>query len=129
MKKLRAVFKREYLQAVRKKSFLIMTVLTPFLFAGLMVFPSLLAVKGLGEKSVVVVDGTGRLEAAVSEGLRSLEPPDLGGVSARSLERRDRKHVRTRLDPGERGPPGDSDLCRFHGRRSKPCGRSTDRAG
>ena len=70
MKKPWAVFKREYLQAVRKKSFLIMTVLTPFLFAALMIVPSLFAVKGIGEKHVAIVDGTGRLSPAVREGLK-----------------------------------------------------------
>ncbi len=66
-----AVFKREYLQAVRKKSFLILTVLTPFLFGALMIVPSMLAMKGMGAKTVAVVDGTGRLQAAVEEGLRT----------------------------------------------------------
>ncbi len=94
MKKLWAVFKREYLQAVRKKSFLIMTILTPFLFGGLMVIPSALAMKGMGEKAVAVVDGTGRLEAAVAEGLRGPEEVDLHAVAARNLGQ-----------PGRRRPP------------------------
>ena len=87
MKKPWAVFKREYLQAVRKKSFLIMTVLMPFLFGALMIIPSALAVKGVGEKTVVVVDGTGRLAAAVAEGLRSAPAADLGKDAEGSLER------------------------------------------
>jgi len=87
MKKLRAVFKREYLQAVRKKSFLIMTVLTPFLFGALMIIPSALAMKGMGEKAVAVVDGTGRLEAAVSEGLKAPPGPEPKRDTAESLER------------------------------------------
>ena len=91
MKKIRAVFKREYLQAVRKKSFLIMTVLTPFLFGALMIVPSLFAMKGIGEKHVAVVDGTGRLGPAVTEGLKGAEPVDLKASAARSLERPDRR--------------------------------------
>lgn len=91
MKKLYAVFKREYLQAVRKKSFLIMTVLTPILFGGLMVIPSALAMKGLGEKAVAVVDGTGRLEAAVVEGLRAREGPELRAEAARNLQQPGRR--------------------------------------
>lgn len=94
MKKLYAVFKREYLQAVRKKSFLIMTVLTPFLFGALMVIPSALAMKGMGEKAVAVVDGTGRLEAAVVEGLRGPEGVDLRATAERNLG-----------PPGRRRPP------------------------
>src|SRR5512132_3070004 len=54
-----AVFKREYFQVVRKKSFLILTVLMPFLLAGLMIIPAALAVKGLSGKRVAVVDATG----------------------------------------------------------------------
>jgi ABC-2 type transport system permease protein len=87
VKKPWAVFKREYLQAVRKKSFLIMTVLTPFLFGALMIIPSALAVKGVGEKTVAVVDGTGRLAAAVAEGLRAAPADDPGRDAAGSLER------------------------------------------
>lgn len=82
MKKPWAVFKREYLQAVRKKSFLIMTVLTPFLFGALMIIPSALAVKGVGEKTVAVVDGTGRLAAAVTEGLQAVAADEPGKDAA-----------------------------------------------
>lgn len=65
MKKMFAVFKREYLQAVRKKSFIILTVLMPVLFAGLIMVPALIIGKTLEKKTVMVVDGTGRLEAAI----------------------------------------------------------------
>lgn len=59
-----AVFKREYLQAVRKKSFIIMTLIFPFLMAAMMLLPALLVTRGLGEKKVAVIDGTGRLQSA-----------------------------------------------------------------
>lgn len=59
-----------------------------------MVIPSALAMKGMGEKAVAVVDGTGRLEAAVAEGLRGPEEVDLHAVAARNLEQ-----------PGRRRPP------------------------
>ena len=91
MKKTWAVFKREYLQAVRKKSFLIMTVLTPFLFGGLMIVPSLFAVRGIGEKRVAVVDGTGRLGPAVIEGLKGPEPAELEGTVPQDFEKPDRR--------------------------------------
>lgn len=61
MNKLWAVFKREYLQAVRKKMFIIMTFLLPVFMAGIMVLPSLMMMKGMGEKKVAVLDGTGEL--------------------------------------------------------------------
>ncbi|MBI2212277.1 MAG: ABC transporter permease [Acidobacteria bacterium] len=67
MNKMLAVLKREYLQAVRKKSFIIITLTMPVLMGALMFIPSILAVRGIGEKKIVIVDGTGRLEAAVTK--------------------------------------------------------------
>lgn len=64
MKKMFAVMKREYLQAVRKKTFIIMTLLFPFLMAGIMILPGLVMAKGMGKKRIAVLDGTGRLEQA-----------------------------------------------------------------
>ncbi|HEX6086646.1 MAG TPA: ABC transporter permease [Thermoanaerobaculia bacterium] len=61
MNKLYAVMKREYVQAVRKKSFIIMTLLLPFLMGALIFLPGLLMAKGLGTKRIAVLDGTGRL--------------------------------------------------------------------
>ena len=58
------ILKREYLDVVRKKSFIILTLLMPFLMAALMFLPALLTVRGVGEKTIAVVDGTGRLAAA-----------------------------------------------------------------
>jgi len=65
VRKLWAVLKREYRETVRKPSFLIMTVLAPFLMAALMIVPALLAERGMGERRVAVLDGTGRLREAV----------------------------------------------------------------
>jgi ABC-2 type transport system permease protein len=64
MRKMFAVMKREYLQAVRKKVFIIMTLLFPFLMAGLMVLPGLMMAKGMGQKRIAVLDGTGKLQEA-----------------------------------------------------------------
>ncbi|MFL6246610.1 MAG: ABC transporter permease [Thermoanaerobaculia bacterium] len=64
MKKMYAVMKREYLQAVRKKVFIIMTLLFPFLMAGLMILPGLLMSRGMGQKRIAVLDGTGKLQQA-----------------------------------------------------------------
>lgn len=64
MNKMFAVMKREYLQSVRKKTFIIMTILFPFLMAGLMVLPGLMMSKGMGTKRIAVLDGTGKLEPA-----------------------------------------------------------------
>lgn len=64
MTKMLAVLTREYLEVVRKKSFIIMTLLAPFLFAALMFVPSLLIMKGISDRRVVVVDASRRLESA-----------------------------------------------------------------
>ncbi|MFI5143509.1 MAG: ABC transporter permease [Thermoanaerobaculales bacterium] len=75
MRKALAVFKREYLEVVRKKSFIIMTLLLPFLMAGMMVVPALLAMKGIEGKRVAVVDGTSRLGPAFSH-IESEDPTE-----------------------------------------------------
>jgi ABC-2 type transport system permease protein len=62
MRKALAVLKREYLEVVRKKTFIIMTLILPFLMAALMFVPTLLMMKGIESKRVVVVDGTTRLQ-------------------------------------------------------------------
>jgi ABC-2 type transport system permease protein len=74
VRKLFAVLKREYLQAVKKKSFLIMTILFPFLMAALMYIPSLLAMRGAGDRRIAVLDATGRLEAGIRERLEKKGP-------------------------------------------------------
>lgn len=75
MSKMLAVLKREYVQAVRKKSFLIMTILGPFLMAGITFIPAAVAMKGLGEKKIAVLDGTSRLKASVE---KPVDPEEKG---------------------------------------------------
>jgi ABC-2 type transport system permease protein len=58
------VLKREYLEVVRKKSFIILTLLLPFLMAAMMFVPALLTVRGVGARTIAVIDGTGRLASA-----------------------------------------------------------------
>lgn len=74
MRKALAVLKREYVEVVRKKSFIIMTLIFPFLMAALMFVPMLLAVKGIQGKRVIVVDGTGRLQDAFSAHPKTTPP-------------------------------------------------------
>tara|TARA_Y100001980_G_C14556860_1_gene351579 strand:- start:41126 stop:42433 length:1308 start_codon:yes stop_codon:yes gene_type:complete len=50
------VIKREYLSRVRKKSFLVMTIVGPLLFATLMVVPVFLMDQGADGKAILVVD-------------------------------------------------------------------------
>jgi ABC-2 type transport system permease protein len=52
----------------------------PALMAALMFVPSMIAMKGLGEKQVVVVDGTGRLAEALGEEETPKPDPDASGL-------------------------------------------------
>lgn len=83
MRKIWAVFKREYLQTVRKKSFIIMIFALPVLMTLVMAVPALLMRRGFTERRVVVVDGTGRLdigkpdnEPAIPAPLKKLDKND-----------------------------------------------------
>jgi ABC-2 type transport system permease protein len=55
MNKILIIFKREYLTRVTKKSFLILTLLTPLLFAGIMFLPGYLATRESKEEHKVAV--------------------------------------------------------------------------
>lgn len=73
MAKLWAVAKREYLERVRSKWFVIATVLGPFLMAALIVVPAWLAVRsmqGSTASNIVIIDATGtQLGDAVARSL------------------------------------------------------------
>ena len=66
MNKMFAVMKREYLQAVRRKMFIFMTIFFPVLMAALFILPGLMIARGLGGKKVAVIDGTGALRDSFS---------------------------------------------------------------
>lgn len=74
MNKMLAVIKREYLQAVRKKMFIFMTLFFPVLMAALFIVPGLMVARGLGGKKVAVVDGTGALRGSFSHQLEPATP-------------------------------------------------------
>jgi len=65
--KIGLIIKREYLTRVKKRSFIIMTVLGPLLFVGLMVVPVWIAQKGQTNKIVAVVDEPGILSQGMKE--------------------------------------------------------------
>src|SRR6185436_14422882 len=85
MKKMFAVFKREYIQAVRKKMFIVMTFLMPALMIGLFMVPSLIMERGLGTKHVVVLDGTGQLQSAFTAPEKKEESDIAFGRKGRDL--------------------------------------------
>ena len=74
MNKMLAVIKREYLQAVRKKMFIFMTLFFPVLMAALFIVPGLMVARGLGGKKVAVIDGTGELRGAFSHQIEPAAP-------------------------------------------------------
>ncbi|MFV0378429.1 MAG: ABC transporter permease [Mangrovibacterium sp.] len=60
MNKALLILKREYLTRVRKKSFIVMTLLVPFLFAAFTILPAWLAMQDdKEERTIGVYDGTG----------------------------------------------------------------------
>lgn len=61
MNKTWLIIKREFQSRVKKKSFIIMTLLGPLLFGGLMVAPALIASLPDGPKKVLIVDQSGLL--------------------------------------------------------------------
>jgi len=67
MDKMLAVLKREYLAGVRKKMFIVMTLVFPLFLGGVFFIPMMIMSKGLGEKAIAVVDGTGSLRATYTK--------------------------------------------------------------
>jgi ABC-2 type transport system permease protein len=83
-----AVFKREYLAAVRKKMFIFMTIFFPVLMAGIFVVPMLMMARSLGGKRVAIIDGTGRLREPFSRPLapEAVDPKDaMNGKRSREI--------------------------------------------
>ena len=77
-RKLGIVIEREYLNKVKKKSFLLITFLTPVLFAGIAILPSLIMLGAKEEaKQVGVVDRSGIVMPYLESG-EVLEYKDLG---------------------------------------------------
>ena len=74
MRKMLAVFKREYLSSVRKKMFIFMTLFFPLLMAALFFIPMMVMARSLGGKSIAVIDGTGQLRAGFAKGAKNALP-------------------------------------------------------
>ncbi|KPL17668.1 MAG: hypothetical protein AMJ92_11450 [candidate division Zixibacteria bacterium SM23_81] len=79
MSKTTTVIKREYLERLKKKSFLLGTLLGPLLMAGLIIVPGLLVTVSTGKQwRISVVDQTGQiypqLQTALSDTLKDGQP-------------------------------------------------------
>jgi len=59
MNKIILIIKREYLTRVRKKTFIVMTILGPLLMAAIVIVPIYMATRGNELKTVAVIDQTG----------------------------------------------------------------------
>jgi len=71
--KLWAVVRREYIERVRTKGFVIATVLGPLIMAAMMVVPALLARSGGKALQIAVLDTDGTLRPAVEAALREVQ--------------------------------------------------------
>lgn len=71
--KLWAIVRREYLERVRTKAFVIGTIVGPLLMAALMIVPTLMARSKSKPLRVAVVDATGSLRSDVEQALREVK--------------------------------------------------------
>ena len=83
MNKLLAVIRREYVERVRTKMFIILTILGPFMLAIFTVVPGLLfSIKAGGPTRIAIVDQSGRLSDRVREAiLRDKDDEDSSAAS------------------------------------------------
>src|SRR2546423_9012769 len=111
MRKFLAVVKREYVQRVRSRMFLVVTVAAPLMFALFTVVPTFIAgIKSGGPTRVAVVDETGRMYERVRESLLSgpdedEESAEAQAASAVDQNRSDR--MRRAAAAGEQGDAGE----------------------
>jgi ABC-2 type transport system permease protein len=68
MNKIWLIIKREYLTRVRKKTFLLTTILTPLLFAGIFGVVIYMTVKSITHEKIAVVDPQGYLKSSLESG-------------------------------------------------------------
>lgn len=65
MNKTWIIIKREYITRVRKKTFLLTTILTPLLFVGFMAFVIFMTVRNMSHEKVAVIDPDGYLKSSL----------------------------------------------------------------
>lgn len=85
------IIQREYLERVRRKSFIITTVLMPIIMIGMMVFPALIAIwSGPEKKTIAVVDPAGIIgQGLPSEGELSFQAVDMSVEEAKADDKFD----------------------------------------
>ncbi len=78
MKKIRIIIKREYLSRVRKRSFIVMTILGPLLMGAMFIVPAYMATKSDSVKTIAVIDAKGIFYNSLkeTESLKFTYPPE-----------------------------------------------------
>lgn len=65
MNKILLVIQREYLVRVRNRTFILSTILTPLLFAGLITAVTVISIKNIDKEKIAVIDNTSALEGNI----------------------------------------------------------------
>ncbi len=87
MNKVPVIIRREYLTRVRKKSFIIMTILAPVLLAGLIIVPILLMVNQEQDfKKIAVIEDNSDLFRNVLKNTKTIEFHYLEGINLNTLK-------------------------------------------
>ncbi|MCU1264692.1 MAG: hypothetical protein JWM21_1010 [Acidobacteria bacterium] len=107
MNKFLAVVKREYVQRVRSKFFVVMTVLGPVLLLVFTVVPGMLLSKKFGDTRIAVIDQTDgtKLYEAVREALTKRDH-NFQGVSASSVAESANSNTKERLEKAGKSMTG-----------------------
>ena len=71
MSKVGLIIKREYLSRVRKKTFILTTILTPLLFIGMIAAVAFITAKNVRNEKLAVVDEQSILKLLVSTSFRN----------------------------------------------------------
>lgn len=87
MNKISVIIKREYVTRVRKKSFIIMTILAPILMAAIIILPTMLMMNQDGEfKKIAVIEDNSDLFKGVIKNTKDAEFVYLGNVKVEDIK-------------------------------------------
>src|SRR5438105_15887455 len=105
MRKFLAVVKREYVQRVRSRMFLVVTIIAPLMFTLFTVVPAFSAgIKAGGPTRVAVVDETGRMYERVRESLLSgSDEEDADEQAAKAVNQNGNDRMKRAAAAGEQG--------------------------
>jgi len=88
MNKISVIIKREYVTRVRKKSFIIMTILAPILMAAIIIVPTVLMMNQGGEfKKIAVIEDNSNLFKGVIKNTKDVEFVYLDNTKVEDLKK------------------------------------------